>query len=127
MWLPNNLVGFNNANKSYFKQNNNLMTEICVVDISREVDTLEHPHEAGVNDVTIRDADKENSIDLTRTTERCGDQEENKIGTRNIWSSNETLGLIVAIEAGVTTCIMSTKEKLFGQLYVKNLEVKTLK
>jgi len=95
MWIPNNLIGFNEKNKVYFKnqESNGIIKTIKVIDISHEFkeksgSEVEYFDENLVQSEGTSDVIEVEELDATKTKEK-----------RNTWSVNETRALIAAIEA----------------------------
>lgn len=118
MWVPNNLIGFNQNNQPYFKNqendNNNIEEPIEVIDISHEfketssVSTVENFDENSVQfEGTSANADEsydENSVQFERTSnvikmKNSYSEDKMKTKEKTTWSINETRALIGAIEA----------------------------
>lgn len=128
MWVPNNLIAFNESNKAYFKnQENNdnvKKNNIKIVDISHEFKEKsgnenedENFDENLAQSEETSDVIEVENLDVIKTKEK-----------RNTWSVNETRALIGAIEARYDDMYHIHKRKNFWiiiseELSSQNIEV----
>ncbi|XP_067214383.1 uncharacterized protein [Linepithema humile] len=129
IWVPNNLIGFNQNNEPYFKnqENNNTKKPIKIIDISHEF------KEKNVSEVDNLD---ENSIQFEGTNSVNTDEnlvqfEETSVNEnlhstktkekKNTWSVDETRALIGAIEARYDDMYHVHKRKTFWSIISEEL------
>jgi len=128
MWVPNNLIGFNQNNEAYFKNqendNNNIKKPIKIIDISHEfkdtnVSAVENSDESSVqfeetNSVSAIENFDENSVQFEETSNVTKDK-------KSTWSVVETRALIGAIEARYEDMHHVHKRKNFWSIISEEL------